>query len=318
LPFLIAAVVSCIGTAALIGVAPRLGLVDRPGVLKVHTRPIAYAGAAVAIGAICGIAVADRNGWVGVAVAIALAGGLWDDVRPVSPWLRLPTQLAAGICLALGGLTLAPLGSFGPAALIVATVACCNAVNMVDGQDGLASGLGAIAGLGLAGVAIAVGAPSASGLAVAGAGVGFLVWNRPPARAFLGDGGAYALGVLLVAAAATASVDWPALLGCAVCLGLFVAELVSTVIRRLHTASSAIRGDREHTYDRLAATLRSRPRSTVVAWTAGAALALAAQLVARFQLVPQAAAMTVAVGVVLVAGLAAVTRSSTPLREESV
>jgi UDP-GlcNAc:undecaprenyl-phosphate/decaprenyl-phosphate GlcNAc-1-phosphate transferase len=318
LPFLIAAVVACIGTAALIGIAPRLGLVDRPGALKLHVRPTAYAGAAVAIGALCGIAVVYRDGWVGLAVAIVLAGGLWDDLRPVSPWLRLPVQVAAGCFMALGGLTLAPLGSFGPAAVVVATVACCNAVNMVDGQDGLASGLGAIAGLGLAGVAVAVGASSGSGLAVAGAGVGFLVWNRPPARAFLGDGGAYALGVLLVAAAATASVGWPALLGCAVCLGLFVAELVTTVIRRLHAASSAVRGDREHTYDRLAATLRSRPRSTLVAWMAGAALALAAQVVARFQLVAPAAALTVAVGAVLVAGLAAVTRSSNPLREESV
>ena len=315
---MIAAVVSCIGTAALIGVAPRLGLVDRPGALKVHMRPTAYAGPAVAIGALCGIVVAERNGWVGLAVVIALAGGLWDDVRPVSPWLRLPAQLAAGICLALGGLTFAPLGPLGPAAVILTTVACCNAVNMVDGQDGLASGLGAIAGLGLAGVALAVGVSPALGLAVAGAAAGFLIWNRPPARAFLGDGGAYALGVVLVAAAATVSVDWPALLGCAVCLGLFVMELVSTVIRRLHAASSAIRGDRDHTYDRLAVMLRSRPRSTLVALTVGATLALAAQLVARFQLVPPAAAVTVAIGGVLVAGLAAVTRPSTPLREESV
>jgi UDP-N-acetylmuramyl pentapeptide phosphotransferase/UDP-N-acetylglucosamine-1-phosphate transferase len=318
-PFLIAAALSLVGTAALISVAPRIGLVDRPGSLKLHERPMPYAGAALAVGALAGglggVAAGSRW-WVALGALIALAGGLWDDLRPQSPWVRLPVQVGAGVCLVAGGLTLEPLGAWGPAVLVLATAACCNAVNMMDGQDGLAPGLGAIAGLGLAGVAAVSGTSSTPGLAVAGAGLGFLVWNRPPARAFLGDGGAYALGVLLVAAATTAAADWPALLGVVLCLGMFVAELTSTVLRRLLAASPALRGDRDHTYDRLADVLGSRPLSTLVLSGLAATLALLAQPVARLQ-IPLAAILTIGVGIVLAVGLMIMAGRPTSLREES-
>ena len=316
MPFVIAAAVSLVGTAALIRVAPRIGLVDRPGELKVHLKAVPYGGAALAVGALAGALVAGGNAWMVLAVLVALAGGLVDDIHPISPWARLPAQLIAGLCLVLGGLTLEPLGAAGPVVLVIATVACCNAVNMIDGQDGLAPGLGAIAGLGLAGVALAAGTSSATGLAVAGACSAFLLWNRPPARVFLGDGGAYAVGVLLVASAASASTGWPELLGVTVCLGLFVAELVSTVLRRIRSASSALLGDREHTYDRLALLLGSRRRCTVLLWSVGAGLALAAQCVARLE-IGLSVALAAVWGVAIVIGQAAVAKESTLLREES-
>lgn len=319
MPFLIAAAVSLVGTAALIRVAPRIGLVDRPGTLKLHERPMPYAGAALAVGALAGglggVAAGSRW-WVALGVLIALGGGLWDDLRPQSPWVRLPVQVAAGVCLVAGGLTLESLGAWGPPVLVLATVACCNAVNMMDGQDGLAPGLGAIAGLGLAGVAVGSGTSSTLGLAVAGASLGFLVWNRPPARTFLGDGGAYALGVLLAAAAAPAAADWPALLGVVLCLALFVIELTSTVLRRLLAASPALRGDRDHTYDRLATALGSRSRSTLVVCGIGGILALLGQPVAHLH-IPLAALLTVGLGVVLAFGLVIVAGRTTSLREES-
>jgi UDP-N-acetylmuramyl pentapeptide phosphotransferase/UDP-N-acetylglucosamine-1-phosphate transferase len=141
-PFLIAALAALLLTPLMIAAAPRLGLVDRPGALKVHASPIPLAGAAVAIAA---------------------------------------------------------------------------------------PGLVAIAGVGLA---LLVGGTGAAPLAATGAACGFLLWNRPPARAFLGDGGAYALGVLLVAGAADASASgWPGLLAAGACLGVFAYELLSTVVR---------------------------------------------------------------------------------------
>ena len=66
-PFLIAAAVSLVGTAALIRVAPRIGLVDRPGTLKLHERPMPYAGAALAVGALAG-------GLGGVASRLSMVG----------------------------------------------------------------------------------------------------------------------------------------------------------------------------------------------------------------------------------------------------
>jgi UDP-GlcNAc:undecaprenyl-phosphate/decaprenyl-phosphate GlcNAc-1-phosphate transferase len=215
--------------------------------------------------------------WVAAAVCLALAGGLADDVRPLPPWVRLAVQSGAGALLVLGGLRLTPLGVAGGLALIFTTVVCCNAVNMVDGQDGLASGLGAFAAVGLAGVLVVDGAAAPLPLAAAGALVGFLVWNRPPARVFLGDAGAYALGVLLAASVAqTAATGWPALLAAGVCLGVFAYELVSTVVRRLTSATPAALGDREHSYDRFAERLGSRVGSSLVMWLLGALCSLLA------------------------------------------
>ncbi len=286
MPFVIALAVSLVGTAVLVRVGPRLGLVDRPGALKLHARPVALAGAAVAAGALAGAwpwLGGERRMWFVVAVVVALAAGLVDDIRPISPWIRLAAQVLAGVCLAAGGLTFAPLGPLGGVAVVIATVAACNAVNMVDGQDGLATGLGAFAAAGLAGVAAAAGMSTAVATATAGAALGFLAWNRPPARAFLGDGGAYALGVLLVVASATAATDWPGLFAAAVCLGFFLVELASTVVRRRWSSAPAVLGDREHAYDRLAEALGSRTASTLACWACGALLALGAQAVARLQ-----------------------------------
>ena len=127
--------------------------------------------------------------------------------------------------------------------MVIATVACCNAVNMMDGQDGLAGGLGAIASLGLAGVVATVGVSTLLPLALAGGLLGFLVWNRPPARVFLGDGGAYAVGVFLAASTAQATAEgWHGLLAAGACLGVFAYELVATIVRRLVRSEPAIRG----------------------------------------------------------------------------
>lgn len=282
-PFLIACAAAVALTPVLAAIGVRVGLVDRPGELKIHGHPIPVTGglavvAAALLGA--GLAGAGLAGhgypWVAAAACLALAGGLADDVRPLPPWVRLAVQSTAGAILVLGGLRLAPFGVAGGLALVLTTVVCCNAVNLVDGQDGLAAGLGAIAALGLAGVLVG-GTGAAVPLATAGALVGFLVWNRPPARVFLGDAGAYALGVLLAASAAQATViGWHGLLAAGVCMGVFAYELVSTVVRRLATAAPAVLGDREHSYDRFAARLGSRVGSSLLMWSLGAVCSLLA------------------------------------------
>ena len=126
------------------------------------------------------------------------------------------------------------------------------------------------------------------GLALAGALAGFLLWNRPPASIFLGNGGAYAVGLLLAtmtAAIATAG-GWRGLAAAGVCLGVFAFELTFTVVRRLRSRTRLTEGDREHTYDILAMRLGSRPRSTAVLLGAGAACAGAAVLAAWLPAVP--------------------------------
>lgn len=259
-------------TPALAAAGRKMGLVDHPGDLKVHRHPTPVTGGLGVIVAllITGAWFAGLRPVIIAAVLLAFAGGSLDDVRPSPPWLRLIFQAGAGALLVAGGLTFEPLGHLGPVALLLATVASCNAVNMVDGQDGLAGGLIAIAALGMAVIAASVGLAAGLPLALAGASVGFLLWNRPPARVFLGDGGAYAAGVLLVVIVARLSFGgWSTFLGSCACLGVFIFEIVSTVARRLRSSAAATRGDRGHSYDRLTQRWGSRAASTLTMWGAG-------------------------------------------------
>jgi UDP-GlcNAc:undecaprenyl-phosphate GlcNAc-1-phosphate transferase len=277
-PFLIALAVGLVLTPGAIRAGRAAGLLDRPGdPLKIHSQPVPVLGGLSVVGSTFA-ALAVGPGAVSAAVVagvcVALVVGLLDDVKPLGTRVHLLLQLAAGAVLAIGGLELAPLGPLGAAGAVVLTLVCMNAVNLIDGQDGLAGGLATIAALSLAAViAIAGGDPAALGigLALAGSCAAFLVWNRPPARIFLGNGGAYAVGVLLAVLAATAAAQagWRGLLAGLVCLGIFLFELAFTVARRLRGGGLAA-GDREHSYDLLSRELGSRGRGTAAFLALGA------------------------------------------------
>jgi UDP-N-acetylmuramyl pentapeptide phosphotransferase/UDP-N-acetylglucosamine-1-phosphate transferase len=263
-------------------VGPRLGLVDRPtDELKIHREPVSVLGGVAVVGAVFLTMILlgpMPSGWLVVSVGVVLAGGLVDDVRSLPVWLRVQLQLAAGIALLAGGAGIDPLGPFAGIGVVVLVLACTNAVNLVDGVDGLAGGLGAAAALGLA-----VLAPGSDvlGFALAGALAGFLVFNLRPGTVFLGNGGAYALGVLLASQATEASRSgWRGLAAAAVCLGVFGFELVLTVVRRARTRDRLAAGDRSHSYDRLARAIGIRP-AVVVFWGTGVAAALTGIVVGR-------------------------------------
>lgn len=275
-PFLIAFALALALTPAARALGLRLGFVDDPAgdELKIHRRPVpVLGGLAVVLAAFAALALTgDEPPLVVVAAAaIALVAGLVDDIRRLPPLVQAALQVAAGLVLVAGGVDLAGLGAFGPLVVIVLVVAGANSVNFIDGQDGLAGGLVAIACLGLAGVA-ASGAQL--GLAVAGALAAFLLWNRSPARIFLGNGGAHALGTIL-AVLAIAAIDadgWRGFFAATLCVGIFAFELAFTVARRLGSRSLSV-GDRLHSYDLLAAETGSRGRTTLVFWTLGAVAA---------------------------------------------
>jgi UDP-GlcNAc:undecaprenyl-phosphate GlcNAc-1-phosphate transferase len=265
----------------------RWGMVDRPTgePLKIHGSPTSVLGGvavvAAALGATAVLGESVPAAVLGAVVACLLAG-LLDDVRPMGPGIRLLLQAAAGGILVAGGFRLEPLGDLGAVGVIFLVLACTNGVNILDGQDGLAGGLAALASLGLAALGLAQGADTATlGLALGGALIGFLMWNLSSARVFLGNGGAYAVGVLLAVLAVTATADgeWSSLVAAATCLGVFAFELTFTVARRLLTGRPLLPGDRLHSYDLLAARLGDRRRSTMVFWGIGAILGLLPLLV---------------------------------------
>jgi UDP-GlcNAc:undecaprenyl-phosphate GlcNAc-1-phosphate transferase len=287
MPFFVAIALALVLTWAARWLGLTTGLVDRPLVaepegarppgadeLKIHTVPIPVLGGLGVVAAVLGallVAGSDLP-WLAVAgVVLATAIGLVDDARPQPASVRMLALAGAGVPIAVG-LPLDPLGFPARVGVVALLLLMANAVNLIDGQDGLAGGLGAIASVGLAAVIAANGADPAPALVVAGALVGFLAWNLPPARVFLGNGGAYGLGALLtvLAAQATLSHGWHGLLAAALCLGVFAFELTFTVVRRLRSSQRLATGDRRHSYDLLGRSRGNRDRSTLALWTLGA------------------------------------------------
>lgn len=239
-------------TPAAMEVARRTGVVDHPGPLKPQAAAVPYLGG-VAVFAAVVVGAAATRAVVLVPLALALALGVLDDTVHLSPWTRLGAQLVIGGVIA--AVTTTRLGGVGgPVLVVVVTVLLMNGVNMLDGVDGLTGALVAVAGGAFAW--LVPGEARDLGLALAAGLLGFLWFNRPPARVYLGDGGTYLLGATLTVLLATA---WAphvrASLGvaCLVLVAAPAAEVVFAVVRRLRAGQSPLSGDRGHPYDRLVA-----------------------------------------------------------------
>ena len=268
----------------LTGVARRIalatGLVDHPapGPLKVHSVAVPVLGGVGVMASVLLTTLLIMHRLplaITAAVAVAVVTGLVDDARPLRPWVRMVALSGSGLLLVAGGLRLQPLGPLGAAGVVVLVLLLANAVNLIDGQDGLAGGLGAIASAGMAAVIVTAGkGPPLAAVALAGALVGFLGWNLSPMRIFLGNSGAYGLGVMLALLAAKLTYDgWHGLIAAGLCLGVFAFELTFTVVRRLAAAQGLATGDRNHTYDLIARGTGSRDRATLLMWMLGATAA---------------------------------------------
>ena len=241
-------------------VGPAIHAMDVPDgtSLKPHAVAVPWLGGVAVVGGLAAGLVAEGwpLPWAGaVAIGGAFALGLADDALDVPPLLRLAVQLGLGFALAAGGLAAdalpgAALAWIAAAVLFAATL---NAVNMVDGMDGLAATTGAFSALGIALIAARAGHDEGMVVAVAtaGAAAGFLVYNLPPARLYLGDNGAYALAAALTVVVLAQGRTIAGLFGAATCLGLFLVDLLLAVLRRLAGGAPLTAGDRLHLYDQL-------------------------------------------------------------------
>jgi UDP-GlcNAc:undecaprenyl-phosphate GlcNAc-1-phosphate transferase len=276
-PFLIALALGAVLVPLARWGGAAIGVIDRPGRLKIHVRPVPLTGGVAVIAATIGAA-AIVHPAPGVSVAAGVAGalalGLVDDVWPLSAWLRVGLLGGIAIAIVAGGVELEPLGALGGVALVAGAILCANAVNVMDGQDALAGGLVAVAALGLALLAHLAEARDAEvlALALAGGTLAFLWWNRPPASIFLGNSGAYAVGFTLAVLVGELSRDgWRYLAAAVVVLGVFAFEVVTTLARRAVARGSLTGGDRMHSYDVLS---DSRPggrtRAALTLWIVSA------------------------------------------------
>jgi UDP-GlcNAc:undecaprenyl-phosphate GlcNAc-1-phosphate transferase len=197
---------------------------------------------------------------------IVAAAGLIDDMRRVSAVFKFAGQAAASaIAVALGvsferaylpGFGTVALGVLGPIATFLWLVAMTNAYNFMDGLDGIAGGVAIIAAAFLAAVAIAVAAGTVAGLAaiLAAASLGFLVFNLPPARVFMGDVGSQFLGFAFAALAvflARSDASGGLVYAVPILLIHFIFDTAFTFFRRLAGGENVVSAHRSHLYQRL-------------------------------------------------------------------
>jgi UDP-GlcNAc:undecaprenyl-phosphate GlcNAc-1-phosphate transferase len=229
------------------------------------------------------------------AAVITLVGAV-DDWRDLAPGAKLIGQIIAAVVAVEGGVlvtnvTIPFIGSLqfpneGGVLSAIWLVGMMNIVNLSDGVDGLAAGLCTIDGVAFAIIVFALpGAPfQAAVLAAltAGGALGFLFFNFPPARVFMGDSGANLLGYLLGVVAVIGSLKTPSVVALAVPLLILAVPFLDTgfvVAKRLKYRRKPWSADANHFHHRMAR-IGFSPRKTVAylyAWTlmlAGVALAL--------------------------------------------
>jgi UDP-GlcNAc:undecaprenyl-phosphate/decaprenyl-phosphate GlcNAc-1-phosphate transferase len=336
--FLLAGLTAAVITFLLVGpvrvLALKLGAVAWPRGRDVHVTPTPrWGGLAMLGGVLCGVLMAYQlpalrlafdysNEVVGVMIAaVLLAGvGALDDRYDLDALTKFAGQVMAAGVLIIFGVTWVSLwvpwggdglGNFflpnqeqGLIMTVVLTVALVNAMNFVDGLDGLAAGIGAIAavaiGLFTLGLIVNVAgndpsyySPALLAAVLAGACVGFLPHNFNPARIFMGDSGSMLVGLLLAAATTLASgknpIDEQTTSPVAITLGLFapvivlasvvfipLLDLLMAVVRRTRNGMSPFAPDKMHLHHRLLEIGHSHRRAVLLIYLWAGVLAFGA------------------------------------------
>jgi UDP-GlcNAc:undecaprenyl-phosphate/decaprenyl-phosphate GlcNAc-1-phosphate transferase len=299
---LIAFVIVVLLTPAVGGMARLLGVVSPPGGRHIHKRPIPrLGGLAIFLGILVpSLAFLSLDGemrGIVLGAAVACVVGAIDDFRGLDPIPKLGGQIAAAaIPCAFGTwidhftfpfLGVVDLPAYvGMPLTVLWIVAVMNMVNFLDGMDGLASGVCAIAGLTFMTLALSLGKIDAAILSaiVAGACIGFLRHNFFPARIFMGDSGALVLGFTL------ATVSVAGLLKTASTVVLFLPLLVLAVpiidtsfvvAKRLKYGRPISSPDRFHLHHRFMNIGFGQRRAALTMWAWTASLGAAA-LATRF------------------------------------
>ncbi len=298
--------ISLVATPAVRRLAISYGVLDHAlSSRKVHGRPVPRMGGLAIVAGIYGsLGIAFliapvreallADGWrtIGLALAgIAVAAlGLFDDLRGADARKKLAVQLTAALFLytagfrvtlvenPLGGADLA-LGALSLPVTLLWIAGVSNAVNLIDGLDGLAGGVALAAAVALFAIGASIMDLPAMlvAAALAGALLGFLVYNVNPASIFMGDTGSLFLGTVLAALALRPhpySHHVP-LVAVALALAIPVADTLIAIVRRAARGAPLFHADRGHVHHRLLGLGLSHRQAVLVLWSGSAILAAA-------------------------------------------
>jgi UDP-GlcNAc:undecaprenyl-phosphate GlcNAc-1-phosphate transferase len=276
---IVSCVLSLLLTPIVRNASLRLGLVDQPDqARKFHIAPVPRLGGVAIFISVIGsyallLAVRLSSGtivWEGLplfvrltpALAVIFGTGLVDDVVSVRPWKKLTAEVIAASLAWFGGIHISGIagysmiGIIGFVCTVLWIVACTNAINLIDGVDGLAAGISLFAALTML-IAAAINHNFPLALAVVslvGALIGFLRYNLNPASIFLGDSGSLTLGFLLGCYAAVWGEKSSTVLGMTAPLLVLAVPLLDVALaiaRRFLKGQPIFRADRDHIHHRL-------------------------------------------------------------------
>ena len=281
-------------------------VVDRPNSThKSHKKPVPYLGG-VAI--IIGVIVVSYSSslisnftsdtfWLATSVlgpALALGIiGLWDDLKNLSPLPRFIAQSVAGVFTAsilvvtdnVGN----PTGSdiFDSLITVVWVVGICNSINFFDNLDGGAAGTVAISSIALAYLALSGDQYLIAALSTvtAGATLGFLVWNKSPAKIYMGDAGALFLGVLLATLTVRFEPDTQSQISSYLIpvflIAIPILDTTVAVLSRVRRNLSPFQGGQDHLSHRLIRAGLSRKSAAFSLWSLSAFYASVAIIISQ-------------------------------------
>lgn len=274
IPFLLAASLSWLLLAALIPLL-RQRLLDQPNARSSHRVPTPRGGgiAFVLVGSLLAARFGEGRAALIPLLCCPLAlVGLLDDRFNLPAALRYCAQLLTAAALLAVAAT--PLPAWAWPIALVAVTAVINFVNFMDGLDGLVAGCGLVL---LALVALLPGGAAAGAWALAGAVLGFLLWNWSPARVFMGDAGSTWLGAVF--AGLVLQQPTPLAAASLLVVGLpLLGDALICVLRRLAAGQPVFQAHRLHLYQRLHRAGWSHRRIALLYGGATALLALALRL----------------------------------------
>lgn len=301
-PFLLAMFVSYVLTPYIKKLAFKIGAVDKPDNRKVHKKIMPrLGGLAIYIAFMAGAIASLEMTWdiIGILAGgtVIVIIGILDDKYQLPAKVKLLGQIAAACVLVFFDIRIEwinnPFGGYYYLDLlsipltIFWVISFTNVVNLIDGLDGLAAGVSAIASVTVILVSVQMGYYHVAVMtaALAGGIVGFIRYNFNPATIFMGDTGSMFIGYMLAAISVYGAVKTAAtvaLIVPAIALGLPIMDTAFAIMRRYSNGKPIFQPDKGHLHHRLLAMGMNQKQAVLLMYAITAALGIAAVLWAEF------------------------------------